>query len=144
MARAGGELPPLRTPLGAVLVNRGFVPEDHADPASRRAGQVSGPVMVTGLLRRTEPGGGFLRANDPAHGRWYSRDVVAIARARGVDLVAPMFIDADATPNPGGYPVGGLTVIAFSNNHLIYAVTWFGLAALSLYGGYALIRGFSR
>jgi surfeit locus 1 family protein len=41
---------------------------------------------------------------------------------------APYFIDADATPNPGGLPVGGLTVISFPNSHLVYALTWFGLA----------------
>ncbi len=123
---------PLRTTEGVVLINRGFVPTDHSAPAARRAGQVDGPVTVVGLLRTTEPGGAFLRSNDPASGRWYSRDVAAIARARHLTQVAPFFVDADATPNPGGYPVGGLTVIRFSNNHLIYALTWFGLALLCL------------
>ena len=92
------------------------------------------PVMITGLLRTTEPGGGFLRSNDPTAGRWYSRGVEAIARARGLRDTAPFFLDADATPNPGGYPVGGLTVIAFRNNQLVYALTWFALAALSVAG----------
>lgn len=131
-------LTPLSTDQGTVLVNRGFVPPERRDPASRRAGQ--GPVTVTGLLRISEPGGAFLRANDPAAGRWYSRDVAAIARARGLGEVAPFFIDADATPNPGGYPVGGLTVVAFPNNHLVYALTWFGLAALSAWGAALILR----
>ena len=99
-------------------------------------------MTVTGLLRASEPGGGFLRANDPARDRWYSRDVAAIARARGLGEVAPFFIDADATPNPGGYPVGGLTVVAFRNDHLVYALTWFGLAGLSLFG--VLLLGRTR
>jgi surfeit locus 1 family protein len=60
--------------------------------------------------------------------------VEAIARRRGLGTVAPFFIDADATPNPGGYPVGGLTVVHFRNTHLIYALTWFALAILSLVG----------
>lgn len=131
-------LTPLSTDQGTVLVNRGFVPPERRDPASRRAGQ--GPVTVTGLLRMSEPGGAFLRSNDPAAGRWYSRDVAAIARARGLGEVAPFFIDADATPNPGGYPVGGLTVVAFPNNHLVYALTWFGLAALSAWGAALILR----
>ncbi|WP_255468017.1 SURF1 family protein [Reyranella sp. CPCC 100927] len=122
-------LTPLRTDGGpTVLVNRGFVPPDRRDPASRREGNSAGVVHVTGLLRTTEPGGAFLRANDPVVDRWYSRDVPAIAAARGLADVAPFFIDADAAPNPGGWPIGGLTVVAFSNNHLVYALTWFALA----------------
>ena len=125
------------TPLAArdgrtVLVNRGFVPDD------RGAGRPAREVSVTGLMRISEPGGGFLRANDPAAGRWYSRDVPAIARARGLATVAPYFIDAEA--GPAGYPVGGLTVIAFRNNHLVYALTWFALAALSGYGLWRVLR----
>ncbi|WP_085808481.1 SURF1 family protein [Sphingomonas sp. TZW2008] len=126
-------------PRGIVLVNRGFVPAARRDPATRPP--PTGVVPVTGLIRTTEPGGGFLRRNDPAAGRWYSRDVAAIARTRGLGPTAPAFIDADATPNPGGYPIGGLTVIAFRNTHLVYALTWFGLAALSLAGAVLVIRG---
>lgn len=120
-------LTPLVTPDFTVLVNRGFVPPDRRDPGTREA--PAGEVTVTGLLRLSEPGGGFLRANDPAAGRWYSRDVAAIAAADRLDGAAPYFIDADATPNPGGLPVGGLTVVTFRNAHLSYALTWFSLAA---------------
>ncbi len=124
-------LSPFRTDAGyTVLVNRGFVPPERRDPSSRRAGDIAGRTTVTGLLRLSEPGGAFLRSNDPRGDRWYSRDVAAIAAARGLGPVAPYFIDADATPNPGGGPVGGLTVIAFPNNHLVYALTWYGLAAM--------------
>lgn len=112
-----------------VLVNRGFVPAAARDPAQRRAGNGAGPVSITGLLRLSEPGGGFLRANDPARDRWHSRDVAAIAAARRLGRAAPYFIDADATPNRGGLPVGGLTVVRFADNHLVYALTWLALAA---------------
>jgi surfeit locus 1 family protein len=123
-----------------VLVNRGFVPPERTDPSARAQGQLPGPVLVTGLLRISEPHGGFLRRNDPKSSRWYSRDVAAIAAVHGLSptLTAPYFIDADATPNPGGLPVGGLTVIAFPNSHLVYALTWYGLALLVAVGvGYA-------
>ena len=120
---------PLATRGFMVLVNRGFVPQDRSDPATRLAGQVTGPVTVNGLLRLSEPGGGFLRGNDPGARRWYSRDVAAIADAERLEgPVAPYFIDADATPIPGGLPVGGLTVVHFRNPHLSYALTWFALA----------------
>ncbi len=125
-------LTPLRRPDGTiVLVNRGYVPADRRDPASRPQGQVVGEAAVSGLLRLSEPGGGFLRANDPAGERWFSRDVMAIAaRKLPGERVAPYFVDADAAPNPGGLPVGGLTVVSFRNHHLVYALTWYGLALL--------------
>jgi surfeit locus 1 family protein len=108
----------------SVLVNRGFVTTEAKALASRP----DGDVTITGLLRLTEPRGGFLRRNDPAAGRWFSRDVVAIASARGIPNVAPYFVDADAGPD--AWPVAGLTVVSFHNNHLVYALTWFGLAAM--------------
>lgn len=136
-------LTPLETADHAtVLVNRGFVPVERRDPSTRSAGNPAGAVEVSGLLRISEPGGGFLRRNDPAANRWYSRDVAAIAATRGLPEVAPFFIDADAAPNPGGWPKGGLTVIAFPNNHLIYALTWFTLAIML--AGAGLHRLFGR
>nr|WP_246101906.1 SURF1 family protein [Methylobacterium terricola] len=119
-----------------ILINRGFVPPDWQAPPADGEGRAA----VTGLLRIPEPGGGFLRSNDPAHDRWYSRDVAAIAGAKGLGQVAPYFIDADAAGNRPGGPVGGLTVVAFRNHHLIYALTWFGLAALTGYAAYRAWR----
>ena len=132
-------LTPFRTEDGfTVLVNRGFVPPDRRPAATRAGGEIAGPTAVTGLLRVDEPGGAFLRHNDPAADRWYSRDVRAIAAKRNLGgPVAPYFIDADDAPVPGGFPVGGLTIVAFPNNHLVYAATWyamgFGLAAALLW-----------
>ena len=135
-------LTPLRLPDETmVLINRGFVPADRREPADRIASELAaGPVAVTGLLRLSEPGGAFLRANDPAGDRWFSRDVAAITAAKGLTDVAPYFIDADATANPGGLPVGGMTVIAFRNSHLVYALTWFALAAMSAAAVWAVHR----
>ncbi|MGH8462176.1 MAG: SURF1 family protein [Stenotrophobium sp.] len=135
---------PLRTADGyIVLINRGFIPTDL--PATAQFRKMSRPpdsVTITGLLRLTEPHGGFLRSNQPAAQRWYSRDVAAIAAAQGLPRqdVAPYFIDADATLNPGGWPVGGLTVIHFYNNHLIYAITWYTLALMVLGAGIRFTR----
>ena len=123
-------LTPLRTPQGWwLLVNRGFVP-----PSMR--GQVpsaEGDQAVIGLLRASEPRGAPLQDNDPAAGRWYSRDVAAIAAARGLqEQVAPYFIDAQPQGPQAGtaWPRAGLTVIHFRNHHLVYAITWFILAAM--------------
>ena len=129
-------LTPLKTSDGmVVLVNRGFVPPEKRDPATRLSGQQDGTVDIVGLLRMTEPHGGFLRTNDPAADRWHSRDVEAIAEARGLRSsgpVAPCFVDAAADPAAAatGAPVGGLTVIQCPNSHTVYAVTWFALALM--------------
>lgn len=131
------------TPLVAdagftVLVNRGFI--DAEQRKADRFAPPQGPVAVTGLLRITEPKGGFLRSNDPADGRWYSRDVPAIAAHLKVDAAAPYFIDADTSLDAPGQPRGGLTVIAFPNNHAVYALTWFGLALMVAGGAFHVGR----
>ena len=118
-------LTPFDTTRGfTLLVNRGFVPAD----ARGRVGPSPAVQNVRGLLRLSEPGGGFLRHNDPAADRWYSRDVAAIAAAKRFGSIAPYFIDA-GEPHTG-WPRGGLTVVRFHNSHLVYALTWFGLALL--------------
>ncbi|SFO55587.1 surfeit locus 1 family protein [Bradyrhizobium sp. Ghvi] len=122
-------LTPLKRSDGmTILINRGFVPSERRDPSTREAGNPDGQVEITGLLRITEPKGGFLRDNVPQHNRWYSRDVAAIAAARHLQNAAPFFVDADAGSQSAGGPIGGLTVIRFPNNHLVYALTWFALA----------------
>jgi surfeit locus 1 family protein len=122
-------LTPLTTDQGwTVLVNRGFVPLERR--AAGTHSLVGGETTVTGLLRITEPKGRFLRPNDPSQNRWYSRDVAAIAAARGLGNAAPYFVDADLGADPQAWPRGGLTVIAFPNNHLVYALTWFSLALM--------------
>jgi surfeit locus 1 family protein len=138
-------LAPLRAADGAViLINLGFIPAGAARGALPP--QPADAFDVTGLLRMSEPGGGFLRRNDPAAGRWYSRDVAAIGAAGGLSTVAPYFIDADAgsasrLAKPGGVaPVGGLTVISFHNSHLVYALTWYGLALMMAGACYWVVR----
>jgi surfeit locus 1 family protein len=120
-----------------VLVNRGFAPAEARDPAAWRA-PPAGRLTLTGLLRLSEPHGGFLRVNDPGADRWHSRDVAAIAAARGVPDVAPYFVDADAVAGAQGWPAAGLTTLVFRNDHLVYAVTWGVLAAMAAAGAVAV------
>ncbi len=135
-------LQPLQTDEGDyVLVNRGFVPIGGTTmpaPAER--------VVVEGLLRISEPEGGFLRHNVPAQDRWYSRDVAAIARKQTLPVgqVAPFFIDADRDQASGKWPRGGMTVVKFRDSHLSYALTWFGMAVLTLLAGGYLVASERR
>lgn len=174
---------PLETADGSVVfVNRGFVPPERRDPARRNdPAPGDGWVEVRGLLRLSEPKGAFLRDNDPAADRWYSRDVAAIATSRGLEVgrVAPYFIDLTSAPealasrdaSPAteppywqpppaqadevavhrwmatrrpGFPVSGLTVVSFNNSHLVYALTWYGLALLMVLAGWLLYRDWQR
>ncbi|WP_440223973.1 SURF1 family protein [Dokdonella sp. MW10] len=127
---------PLRREDGdVVLVNRGFVPLGATASAAP-----AGRIEVSGLLRIDEPGGAFLRHNDPAGGRWYSRDVQAIAQARGLPATAPFFVDADRGATAAGtWPRGGMTVVRFRDPHLTYALTWFALAMLVALAGWRVV-----
>jgi surfeit locus 1 family protein len=134
-------LTPMCTTEGTiVLVNRGFIPAGLGARTrytpQRAAGNPcahAGPAAdVTGLLRTSERNGAFTRTNDPAANRWYTRDVAAIAGARGIEA-APFFVDAAAQQNPPDSPdrpIGGLTVVKFPNSHLVYAFTWYALALM--------------
>jgi surfeit locus 1 family protein len=124
-------LTPLVRPDGAaVLVDRGFVPAERAPVETRREGEIAGRVLVTGIarFRGADRPAWFTPANQPAKGTWYWYDMVALARTLGLQLL-PVVIEADATPNPGGLPQGGQTRTELPNNHLQYAITWYGLAA---------------
>lgn len=115
-----------------VFVNRGFVPYDRKDPATRSEGQVSGIVGIGGLAR-TAPAkkpSFIVPNNDPVKNIFYWKDLTAMARSAGLpeEEVYPFYVDADDAPNPGGLPAGGVTLINLPNNHLQYAVTWYGLA----------------
>ena len=128
---------PLALPDGrTVFVNRGFVPETLKDPAKRAEGQVAGNVTVTGLARAKLDGkpSWVVPENEPAKRLYFWKDLEAMAASAAVpkDKLVPFFIDANAAPNPGGWPTGGVTQLDLPNNHLSYVFTWYGLAAVLL------------
>ena len=124
-------LTPLQEPGGRIVfVNRGFIPAELKDPATRSAGQIAGTVRVAGLLRLppAKKPAWFLPDNRSDLNYWFWIDLPAMAALDKLDPVALFYIDADATPNPGGWPKGGVTRIQLANDHLQYAITWFSLA----------------
>jgi len=127
-------LTPLREPEGRIVfVNRGFVPTNLRAPASRAAAPLAGTVHIRGLLRLppAKKPSWFIPDNRPDLNYWFWIDLPAMAAADHLDLAnfAPFYIDADASPNPGGWPQGGVTPLPLPDNHLQYAITWFSLAA---------------
>jgi surfeit locus 1 family protein len=123
-----------------IIVNRGFVPEGKQDPSTRRGGQPHGITEIVGAMRWPEPRGMFTPADQPAKNLWFVRDPMAIAAAQGWSAVAPFYIDQEAPPAPGGIPKVGPLKPSFPNNHLQYAVTWYGLAIVTLISGILFLR----
>ncbi|WP_425375683.1 SURF1 family protein [Rhizobium leguminosarum] len=126
---------PLELADGRILfVNRGFVPFDNKEPEMRMQGQLTDQQTVTGLAREKLPGkpSWVVPDNDVAKNIFYWKDLDVMAESVGLEKarVIPFFVDADSTPNPAGLPIGGVTQVDLPNDHLQYAFTWYGLAAV--------------
>jgi surfeit locus 1 family protein len=113
---------------GVVVVNRGFVPEGRQDLATRAAGAATGDAALVGVMRWPESRGVFSPQDDPGRNLWFVRDPVAIAAAKGWGEVAPFFIELESPQPPGGLPRAGALKVNLRNEHLQYAITWYGLA----------------
>lgn len=141
-------LTPLQQADGTqLLINRGYVPTEQRKTLEARIAAApkdaqGDAVTVIGLLRFTEPKGGFMRENAPAEDRWHSRDVAAIAQVKQLKHAAPFFVDAGVPGQAAGdvWPRPGLTVIKFTNTHAVYALTWYGLALLVLLAAWLVVR----
>lgn len=147
---------PLQTAEGVLVwVNRGFIPGEQRrlwQPGGlgfqrELAGASSNPhdAQIQGLLRMSELRGGFLRENAPEENRWHSRDIAAMSAAAQLPQAAPFFVDAGLPGQPvatavAGQPKAGMTVIRFHNSHLVYALTWYGLAAMVVFAAWMVVR----
>ncbi len=121
-------LTPMRLTDGRwVIVNRGWVPQNLRDGASRPQGQLKGVVTLTGVARKAQKQGWMVPDNDPAKNTWFYVDPRQIGAALGIDVL-PVVVVADKADIPGIYPLGGQVRITIPNNHLSYAITWFSLA----------------
>jgi surfeit locus 1 family protein len=121
--------PLIRDTEPALLVNRGWVPKDRKEPDRRAAGQVEGTVSVTGFLRRDARRGWLMPDNEPQRNHWFWFDLPEMFLAARLDRAEPYYVEADASQNPGGFPIGAQTQLSLPDPHLNYAFTWFALAA---------------
>ncbi len=130
---------PVRTDDGKiVLFDRGWVPSTKKEPAKRAEGQVTGKVELTGIVRRSQVQRQFAPDNVPDKNVWFHVDVPLMRKMAGGasdPVLDTFFLEADARPNPGGVPIGGQTRLDIPNDHLQYALTWFGIA-LAMAGVY--------
>lgn len=126
-----------------LLVDRGFVAAEVSARPAVRADTM--PTTLAGVLRRA-PAPGALTP-PPAHGRFYGRDNQAMAQALGVaGPASPFVVFATTSSNPEWTALRpSAPPTAFSNNHLGYALTWFGLAlVLIVFYGVLLRRRLNR
>ena len=118
---------PLRLTAGAlVMVDRGWVPQEKRDPASRIKGQIETTVTIRGLLRPPVAPGMFTPDPNLVEHIWYVHDIPAMATALGAKPATTLYLEA-STPVPGG-PVPISDTPEIPDNHLQYAFTWFSLA----------------
>jgi surfeit locus 1 family protein len=129
---------------GLVIVNRGFVPEGKQDPKTRPQGQPKGITDLAGAMRWPEPRGLFTPADTPGKNLWFVRDPAGVAAAKGWGTVAPFYIDQEAPPASGGLPKVGPLKPSLPNNHLQYAVTWYGLAFVVIISALLFVRARRR
>ena len=113
---------------GVVVVNRGFVPEGRQDPATRAAGVTTGDADLVGVMRWPESRGAFSPQDDPGRNLWFVRDPIAIAAAKSWGEVAPFFVELESPQPQSGLPRAGALKVNLRNEHLQYAITWYGLA----------------
>jgi len=122
----------------SILVDRGFV----ADTISARPpidAKERRPLRLEGVLRVPDKPTFVTPPNDRARNRWFSRDVTAMARALGAPDPAPVMLMAETPTNPEWKAlVPAPLPPEIPNNHLAYAITWFGLAG-ALIGVYAAV-----
>ena len=120
---------PLRLPDGrALLVNRGFVPEELIDDVARRV-PPAGPTEIVGLARNPlfDKPNPFVPENAPPEFYWKDFEALRFTLGLTEDVTVPIILDAGPS-REGDLPVGGQTLIDLPNNHFGYAVTWYGIA----------------
>ena len=113
---------------GAVLVDRGFLPQDEAGQIHLAAGDAIRQAVI-GVLRRGDAKTFVTPDNQPAQRLFYFRDIPAMAQVLGVSRPAPTFLMLEQPAPPPGGPSPAPLPTDIPNHHLEYAVTWFGLAA---------------
>jgi cytochrome oxidase assembly protein ShyY1 len=115
-----------------VVINAGFVQNTMQDRAQQDRAVTplvnDAPVMLTGYLRFPEKAGALTPAENITKRLWFTRDHLAMARALGWNEVAPFYIDLELPVPASGIPKPGPLEVHLKDDHMQYAITWFGLA----------------
>jgi cytochrome oxidase assembly protein ShyY1 len=134
---------PARLPDGStIVINRGHVDNPSPDASLKPLGLSEGAVDLVGVLRWPQPAGVFIAPYSEPQDLWFARDPVAMAARYGWGEVAPFYVELESPVPPGGVPRPGKLTVKLRNDHLGYAMTWFGLSAalLIMFGVWAARR----
>ncbi|HEY7243510.1 MAG TPA: SURF1 family protein [Xanthobacteraceae bacterium] len=115
-----------------VVIDRGYVPEEEKDAKAHTAHPEPANIDMIGVMRWPQARNFFTPADDPARDLWFARDPGAIARAKEWGEVAPFYVELEAPAPPGGLPRPAPARPNLRNAHLQYAITWYGLAAVTI------------
>jgi surfeit locus 1 family protein len=120
---------PARTSDGGVVaINRGYVPEPRGQ--ADRYAKAPGSIEIVGTLRWPEPASWFVTEYDPTQDTWFARNHLGMAVRNAWGAVAPFYVEMEGPQPPGGLPRAGTLKVSLRNEHLQYAVTWYGLALI--------------
>ena len=122
-----------------IVIDRGFVPD-----GANAAGASHQPLTLTGYLRFPEKPGWITPAPDLNKRVWYARDHLDMARMLSWGPVAPFYIDLESPPPPSDLPKPGPLEVHLRDEHLQYAITWFGLALAVAIAFAVWLRGRTR
>jgi cytochrome oxidase assembly protein ShyY1 len=140
---------PARLPDGeSIVINAGFVQNTMQDRSLEDravAPLISGKtVTLTGYIRFPEKGGMLTPPENKTRRLWFTRDHLAMAQALGWGEVAPFYVDLELPVPPSGIPKPGPLELHLRDDHLQYAITWFGLAGAVVIAFAIWLRGSRR
>ena len=144
---------PARLPTGeTVVINSGFAQNTMQDRSlqDRAVARLitHQPVTLTGYIRFPEAAGVLTPSENIANRLWFTRDHLAMAHAlgwaEGGKPIAPFYIDLEAPVPASGIPKPGPLEVHLKDDHLQYAITWFGLAGAVVIAFGVWLRGQRR
>ncbi len=136
-------LTPVRLTDGSIVfVERGFVPDRLSDRSTRSDALPTSEISIDGVMRAPQRRGFFTPADGTEKNLWFTRDPSAMAKAHNLTKVAPFYVQASSLDQPSGWPKPASIHPDLPNNHLQYALTWFGLAGalFSIYISFTLSK----
>ena len=114
-----------------ILVDRGYAPVAAKNANGRAALPLPAPqgdIALTGALRWPQDADWFSDAGaGPADNVWLTRSLNSLAPLWGAE---PVLVVAETATAAGPWPVPDPVNVNLPNDHLGYAVTWGGLAAV--------------
>ena len=119
-----------------VLINRGWVSEGYKDPKKRKFSLAEGQVKLKGIIRYPQQKGYFVPENDGENGFWFTiipNQIFKFVKINSNFVIKDYYIDALRLEEKITLPIGVDGKPNLRNQHLSYAITWYGLALSLLF-----------